>query len=120
MDDIEKEDVTDFAADLGNVTDNAWERILAFVNQVNLTAVDSDEDRAMARIYLAAHLAKMSSATGAAASAAGPVTSESAGGIRRSYGFVAQTSSSSLDLTRYGKQYLEILNHTMAHGPMVI
>lgn len=118
MVDIEMEDVLDFAAELSTVSANAWERILAFVNQITLTTLDSDEDRALARIYLAAHLAK--STQGGSSLAAGPITSESVGGVRRSYGFVAASSSSALTTTRYGQMYLEILNSTMVGGPIVI
>lgn len=119
MIDIIKSDVTDFAGELATgVSDNAWTRILAFVNQVDLSSVDSDEDRALARIYLAAHLAKQTKS--GASAAAGPVTSESAGGIRRSYGFVAMSNSTSLGKTNYGQMYLEILNMCGTGGPVLV
>lgn len=125
---IEKEDVTgvfgefDGAAGVA-VSDTAWERILAFVNQFNLGCEDSDDDRALARIYLAAHLAKgiKMSAGGTSSSTVGPVTSESVGGIRRSYGFVAQTATeSALNTTRYGQMYLELLRMSSLAGPQLI
>lgn len=121
MTDIEKEDVTDFASELASstvVSDNAWEKILAFVNQVSLTTLDTDADRVLARIYLAAHIGKTTAAGSSAA--AGPVTSESVGGIRRSYGLVASTTSSALSTTRYGQLYLELLAMCLTNGPIVI
>lgn len=117
---IEKEDVTAFATDLGTVSEDAWEKILAYVNQVNLTECDSDEDRVMARIYLAAHFAKSLPAAGSSTTAAGPVTSESVGAIRRSYAFVASSTGSALSKTNYGSMYLEIINASLAGGPLLV
>lgn len=122
MIDIVKEDVTEVAAELATgVEDPAWDRILAFVNQFDLSEVDSDDDRALARIFLAAHLAKgvKLSSGGTASSTIGPVTSESVGGIRRSYAFIAQTASdSALNTTRYGQTFLEIIRMTGCVGPL--
>lgn len=121
--DITKSDVLSFASILGTgnlaTTDQAWVDILNFVNQVNLTACDSDFDRRLARIYLAAHVAMTTRL--ASSGAAGPVTSESAGGVRQSYGLIAQaTTGTSLGTTRYGQMYMDILGMTLAGGPMVI
>jgi hypothetical protein len=124
MTDLEKEDVTDVFSELATgVPDAAWDRILPFVNQFDLTECDSDDDRALARIYLAAHLAKgVKLSVGSTSSAtAGPVTSESVGGIRRSYGFVAATATdSALNTTRYGQMFLEVLRMTGCRGPRLV
>jgi hypothetical protein len=120
---IVKSDVTDAASELATSaipTANAWTDILAYVNtfDLTLTGEDAQTDR-MAKIYLAAHMATMEKR--AASNAAGPMTSESVGGIRRSYGLLAQfASDSSLKSTRYGQLYLEILGASLAGGPMVV
>jgi hypothetical protein len=115
---IFKADVTAFAAELSVVTDPMWVDILNFVNQFDLTACDSDYDRRLARIFLAAHIA--SNDLKARSGAAGPVTSESAGGVRRSYGFVAYTQGSNLNSTRYGQAFSDILDMTGAAGPFLV
>lgn len=124
MTDITQNDVTDFATELQTgVPDAAWERIIPYVNQFDLTNIDTDDDRALARIYLAAHLAKgvKLSASGTTAATVGPVTSESVGGVRRSYAFITQTSSeSALNTTRYGQRYLELIYMSGCRGPHVI
>jgi len=117
---IVKQDVLDFAAELSTVPDAAWTKILAHVNQINLTSDDTDEDRVLARIYLAAHIGKKIK-PGSNTSAAGPVTSESVGGVRRSYASVIATSTanSSLQTTPYGQLYLELLTGTFCNGPQL-
>jgi hypothetical protein len=97
-----------------------WVGILNYVNQINLTTWDTDPDRYLARVYLAAHIG---STTGQAGSgAAGPVTSESAGGVRTSYGLIAMAASSPLYLatTRYGQMYLDIISMSQCAGPFLI
>lgn len=118
MDDITKADVLDIDAALV-ASDDAWVWILAYVNRFDLTQVEEDEDTAqLARIYLAAHMVKASKA--GAGSAAGPVTSESVGGVRRSYALVAMSSASSLRTTRYGQLFLDIVSASLANGPFLV
>ena len=120
---ISKTDVTNFASELASSaipTALAWVDILSYVGtfDLTLTGEDAQTDR-MAKIFLAAHMATMDKR--AASTAAGPLTSESVGGIRRSYGLLAQmTSASSLMSTRYGQMYLEIIGMSLASGPMVV
>jgi hypothetical protein len=120
---IIKGDVTNFASELAtstNPSDGAWTDILAYVNtfDLTLTGEDAQTDR-MAKIFLAAHMATMTKR--GSSNAAGPMTSESVGGIRRSYGLLAQyASNSSLTSTRYGQMYLEVLGASLAAGPMVV
>lgn len=118
MVDIVKTDVLAIAPELSTVVDAAWTDILAYVNQVVLTECDSDIDRRLARIFLAAHLGTVSKrgVTGAA----GPLTSESAGGVKRSYAPPSSTDVSSMSSTRYGLQYIDILGASLVHGPMVV
>ncbi len=119
MNPIVPQDVVNFASELSSVTDAVWFDILNYVNQVNLTSCDSDYDRRLARINLAAHIASYNKR--AASGAAGPVTSESAGQVRRSYGLIAtSTSSGAIGSTRYGQQYLDILSASLASLPFVV
>lgn len=113
-------DVIAIAADLdGKLDDGAWIDVLAYANQVNLAQVGgTDQDSRMARIFLAAHVAK--TALLARSGAAGPVTSESVGGVRRSYGFIAGQVGTGLASTRYGQMYLDVLAGTGAYGPFVL
>lgn len=118
MTDITDDDVLELAGELTTVSAEAWVWILAFVNQHDLTALDEDEDTAqLARIYLAAHIAKVTE-LGATVSA-GPLTSESVGGVRRAYGLMSAASTDSLGTTRYGLMYLSILKSSAAHGPLL-
>jgi len=134
---ITVDDVLAMAPELNTVTDPAWIDILAYVNVHDLTKFNyatvpcvpglnfgnTSEDgqtARMARIYLAAHMGKMLKLGGSAA--AGPVTGESVGGVRRSYGLIAQIPGwlASLSTTRYGQLYLEIVGMSLAALPMVI
>lgn len=98
--------------------------ILAYVNQVDLTQLgqlsggvtETVQTARMAQIYLAAHIAYITSR--AASGVAGPVTSQAAGGLRRSYGMLVTPTI--LGTTFYGQQYLLILSMSLAHGPVVI
>lgn len=119
IDNIVKTDVLAIAPEFSTLADQAWVDILNYVNQINLTACDSDFDRRLARIFLAAHIGAI--VKSGSAGEAGPLTGESAGGVRRSYGLVASaTSSGSITTTRYGQKYIEILEGTLVHGPMVV
>ena len=111
-------DVRAFDAEFSAVSDAMWVDILNFVNQFDLTVCDSDYDRRLARIYLAAHIAL--NTLKAKGGAAGPVTSESAGGIRRSYAFVQYMQGSNLNSTRFGQWYSDLLIMTGCTGPFLV
>lgn len=68
----------------------------------------------MARILYAAHLATTAKT---ASGAAGPVTSQSVGGISKSYGTLPSTSE--LGTTAYGRQLVSLLRPRFG-GPRVI
>jgi hypothetical protein len=115
---ITKTDVTNFATQLANIAPGGWEDILAFVNQFNLTTMDSDDDRKQARIYLAAHIVQ--SLKEAKTGAAGPVTSSAAGDVRRSYGLIASMASAgALGTTKYGQLFQMVLGFSACAGPLV-
>lgn len=124
MVDIEKADVVNFATALGDTKlaaapDGLWNEILPYVNLTNLTECDDDVTRRLVRILLAAHMATMGLRS--AHASAGPITGESSGNVRRSYGLVAASGSpGSYTQTRYGLQYMDILKRSLVAGPMVI
>jgi hypothetical protein len=69
---------------------------------------ESGEDTARARQYLAAHMATiLTSGVGGSAAVAGPIVSESEGGISRSYAdhIAASGNTSELDRTAYGSVF---------------
>ena len=71
------------------------------------------------RIYIAAHFALLD--VRAQTGAAGPVTAESAGQIRRSYGLLAQAAGANdLAGTLYGNMALALMRSSAAHGPVLV
>jgi hypothetical protein len=123
MADIVWQDVVDEAKELANpkVAIGAQTVLLAWANGALNVRVWGGEDSAklkLARALMVAHIATLIGQRGAAI--AGPVTSESEGGVSRSY---AQISSATRDpnwaATAYGQAYLTILSTTMARLPFV-
>ncbi len=116
---ILESDVLSYAPELAPLDAGAWTSILAFVNELQYTAVTPAGEGPLlklARILLAAHYGTISRR--GPSGAAGPVTSEAAGAVRRSYGLVALASSdASLGATGYGQQFLGILSMSLANGP---
>lgn len=117
---IVKADVLAFAPELSTLTDAAWADVLAYVNTFDISHTGEDAQTVrMARIFFAAHMGTMDKR--ASSSSAGPVTSESAGGVRRSYGLLASFSgANSLSSTRYGQLYADLLSMSLANGPMLV
>lgn len=119
---ILKADVLAIAPQLSSLSDAAWFTILAFVNTFQLPTVNKPLRR-LALIFLAAHLGTVAGAGGMGASGAtGPVISESAGGLKRTYAQATVTSSNSdLGATSYGIQYMAILKMSPeVRGPFLI
>ncbi len=119
---IVKQDVLDFAPELSNVADTAWVLVLDFANTLPATAIGGGEDGPMVhllRVLLAAHYATISKR--GSSGATGPVTSEAAGAVRRSYGLVALAAAdASLGATGYGQQFLGVLGMSLANGPRLV
>lgn len=113
--------VVDFDATLSTIHANAQTAILAYVNgYFNVDTVDpvGGEDGAtlrLLRIYLAAHLGRVNLQS---SSATGPVQSESAGGLSRSYG--SSVTNEALATTKWGNLYLALLRRTPARCPVII
>ena len=103
-------DVVNHAASLSTLDAEAQTDILAYVNDRLNVRIFGGEDSAslkLARIYLAAHFG--SGLVNGAGGEAGPVVSESAGGLSRSYGSLFSMDSSVLATTAYGQSYLNII-----------
>lgn len=119
MADIVWADVTGFAPELTTVSAGAQTLILAYVNDEALDSSvfggESANMYKMARIYLAAHRGTLTLRGGTA----GPVTSESAGGLSRSYGS-GMTSSTGLESTVYGQEFLALCNASLARSPVIL
>lgn len=115
---IYRDDVLAVAPEI-NITAFAWEDILAFANEIDLGYWgDTAQMTRMCRLYFAAHLGTLTMR--AASGAAGPVTSESAGALRRSYGLVALAQGDWLGSTMYGQQLQTILSMSSARGPILV
>jgi hypothetical protein len=117
-------DVTAIATELTTVGDSARAMILEYVNGPAMDPDNFDGEAGyttrMARIYLAAHMGS-SIGKGAAGAAGGPVTSESMGGLSRSYstGSVA-SSADSTGSTDYGRRYEALVNTSLARLPFTV
>lgn len=119
---IVKADVLAMAPELSTTTDMAWADILDYANDQSADELGVAEDHItlrMARLYLAAHFAAV--AKRARTGAAGPVVSEAAGSLRRSYGLVSSSVGDiGFGLTQYGQMYLTLLRGTLAHTPFLV
>ncbi len=123
---IVKQDVLNFASQLSTLDDNVWVDVIRYANEIDLSELgETDQTTRMARIYLAAHIAtiaKQANSSSSSSIAAGPVISEAAGLVRRTYAAISNSTSSTtaLSSSRYGQMYLEILTRSLANGPIVI
>ena len=115
------------ASALATVNADQQADLLAFVNaHVNAGAFGGEDAyrTKLARVYLAAHLASLPGAGVASggAHAAGPVTSESTGGVSRSYAAAASSAGAgggTWGETIWGRRYLALLNGSRAAWPRV-
>ena len=111
-------DVTALAPELSTVDAGKQTLIL---DQVNNIEIHDDTWRSaakanLARRYLAAHLA---SVTSNGRGSVGPVQSESVGQVSRSYAISVAQGSSNLDTTSYGKEYRRLVRNQFG-GPWVV
>jgi hypothetical protein len=108
---------------LAKLPDEAWFPILAYVNTLPDTAIDpgggADGPAVhLARLFLAAHFATCILRGGGAV---GPVTGETAGGLRRTYGLMMlKTGVNGLNTTQWGLQFQVIVELSPAHGPITL
>lgn len=114
--------VTDHAAELASVAVDAQTDYLALANTfLNVGMFDGEDGprTKMARIYLAAHFATLDRLRGT--SIAGPVVSESRGGLSRSYANLTQMSLASglFGQTTYGQNYATLVRTSRARWPVV-
>lgn len=118
-------DVTAIAPELSTVSDDAQDSILAHVNTalaVDIFGGESAPKTRLARIYLAAHLGSASrTGSSGASGAAGPVVSESAGGLSRSYANLTSASGTGgLSSSTYGQLFEALVGSTPARCPVVV
>jgi len=120
MADIEWCDVVEYDQSLSEVSNGTQLVILGHVNNyldVSLFGGEDDDTVKLLRILLAAHIGTMALRGGSGAT--GPISSESTGGISRSYA-VAMTSSGSLGSTTHGQTFTEIIRNSAARAPLCI
>lgn len=125
MPDILWQDVLDVAADVAGLTSlTAQAKILSYVNQKvdpaqfggTQNGVD-DPTYVLARCYLAAHMALLTLRGG---SVAGPLTSESEGGVSAAYANMNYLRRPLLTTTVYGQQFARLLDVSPAVAGVVI
>ena len=118
---IDWDDVVSHAPELSTTDVDAQDDILDHVNTALVVAKFGGESSGrlkLARIYLAAHLASVSGQGGVGV--AGPVTSETAGGLSRTYAVLSATAQQELQGSTYGQLFLDLVRTSSARGPMVI
>ncbi len=116
MADIIWTDVVDFASELSALDSEAQTAILAYVNDALSPKAFGGEDSPklkLARIYLAAHVGTLSRGGGGPS---GPVTSETAGNISRTYA-AAGGAPSDWSSTSYGQLYIALVRTSRARLP---
>lgn len=117
-------DVVAFSAGLAGLPVAAQDGILAWVNtalDVSVFDGEAGPKTKLARIYLAAHTASLGDA-GSSGETAGPVTSETAGGLTRSYGAVATgpVADSIYGSTAFGRAYLMLVRTSVARAGVLL
>lgn len=113
---ISWDDVTAIATELEGFNSDAQQLILDFVNEMFDASLFKPTQLKLARIYLAAHLATMSGQGGDMT--AGPVISETVGGITRAYANVA--TGGQFVGSSYADALQLLLNTSCARLPRVI
>lgn len=79
---------------------------------LNVTLAETATTDRMAKLYLAAHMGTMVARAGTLT--AGPLTSESVGDSRRSYGLLPMYGgASSYGATRYGQLYMQVVGASL-------
>ena len=114
-------DVTNHAAELSSVSSGAQSDILAYVNTVLVPGEFGGEESPtlkLARIYLAAHKATTGPASGGAA-AAGPVLSEKAGELSRTYALI-QATQGEFSGSSYGSIFMDLIRRSPARAARLL
>ncbi len=111
------------APELASVGTAAQELYLALANDfVNVAMFDGEDGgrTKLARVYIAAHFATLDKLRGT--SIAGPVISESRGGLSRSYANLTQMSMASglFGQTTYGQNYATLVRTSRARFPITV
>lgn len=115
-------DVVAVAPELAELSSALYTDILGYVNVALVPTEWGGEDSSrlrLARLYLAAHYATMVSRGGSVGEIVGFVTSESAGGLSRSYSSGASTGTV-YDATPYGQLFWALFRSTLVTLPIVL
>lgn len=113
-------DVTGYDARMANVSSGAQTIILGVVNvalNVGEFGGESSDTLKAARVFLAAHFGTMNLA--GVKGVTGPVSSQSAGGLSRSYAALA-TNQSMFGTTAAGQAFLALLRASPARAPRAV
>lgn len=120
MDPITWPQVVNLDATLADVPENAQVWILAFANKALNPKMFTPEAYKLVRLYLAAHFGTLSVPGASGSAVAGPVISESVGGITRTYALTSDASASSFSSTSHGQMYAFLIRTSKARLPRVI
>lgn len=115
-------DVTGIASELSSVSASAQTLYLEVANTfLNVSMFDGEDGprTKLARIYIAAHFATLDGMRGVGV--AGPVISESRGGLSRSYAnlFMTGTGPGLFGMSAYGQNYEALVRTSKARWPTV-
>lgn len=116
-------DVVNFAAELSGYPVAAQNDILAHVNtalDVSYFGGETGYKLKLARIFLAAHIAATTPLGGGGGAAGGAITSETVGGVSRSYAAPVNMSGSGYQSTSYGQTFDGLIRTSLARLPLVI
>jgi hypothetical protein len=116
------DDVTGFAAELSDIPLVAQTAILAYVNKFSVAAWGDEETLFLGRVYMAAHLGtKQVQSSSGGGSSTSQVTSETVGGVSRTFKVTeSDASNSNLSTTGYGQLWMEIASGTPARAPILL
>lgn len=114
-------EVVTIDASLATVPENAQVWILEYANRALNPRMFTTQAYKLVRLYLAAHFGTMS-VPGAAGETpvAGPVTSETVGGISRTYALVSDSSDPTFSTTSHGQMYAFLVRTSKGRLPFAL
>lgn len=121
MDPITWPQVVALDATLATVPDAVQVDLLAYANSALNPKMFTASAYKLARLYLAAHFGTLSiPGEAGGAPVAGPVVSESVGGISRTYALVSDASNSTFSTTTHGQMYAFLVRTSKARLPFAL
>ncbi len=107
-------------ASLATVPENAQVWILEHANTALNCRMFTPKAYKLVRLYLAAHFGTLSIPGESGSAVAGPVISETVGGISRTYALVSDAAASTFSSTTHGQMYAFLIRTSRARLPRVI